>query len=581
MKVAHLTTVDLSLRYLIFPQLTSLVDAGIESIAISAPGPDVPYVEAAGVRHIPLRSSTRGMNLLADVRSAWQLWRILRRERPDVLHTHNPKPGVYGRILGRLAGVPIVVNTVHGLYATEDDPLAKRAVVYGLEGIASRFSDAELVQSAEDLQLLTRLHIVAKDKGGFLGNGVDLDRFHPDTVGDEARRTLRAEFGVSADQIVVGIVGRLVAEKGYPELFEAFKRLDERFVLVCVGPDDPEKSDALPREMIEAAKKRGVRFLGMRTDVDRLYRAFDLFVLPSHREGFPRSAMEASAMGLPVIATDIRGCREVVAEGVNGVLVPVRSPEAIASAIREIGGDPATMAALSAGGRARSKTHFDEQTVVDIVLQTYARVAREKGIEFPVSTRDAVTYRRAIPQDAPTMARLHMESISGGFLPKLGHGFMTRLYRSMIDWGDGVVMVVADPSGPVGFVAGVKATGDFYKHFVKTHGVSAGIVAAPRIVTNLRRAVETFRYDGGGVAVQAELLSMAVAAPLRGRGVGKELGRRFLDAMGELGVPEVKVVVGADNVGAIAAYRSMGFTDHARIEVHAGEHSEVLVWSRT
>lgn len=149
MKVAHLTTVDLSLRYLVFSQMLAVRDAGGEAIGISAPGPWVDELEAAGIRHIPLHSSTRGMDIPADLRAARQLWKILRRENLDVLHTHNPKPGLYGRVLGRLAGVPIVVNTVHDLYATPDDPLPKRALFYALEAFASRFSDAELVQNPE------------------------------------------------------------------------------------------------------------------------------------------------------------------------------------------------------------------------------------------------------------------------------------------------------------------------------------------------------------------------------------------------------------------------------------------------
>ena len=132
---------------------------------------------------------------------------------------------------------------------------------------------------------------------------------------------------------MVGSVGRLVAEKGYPELFEAFERLPGRFRLVVVGGADPEKPDSLAPEIIDRARARGVLFLGQRDDVDRLYSAMDVFVLASHREGFPRAAMEATAMGLPVVATDIRGCREVVDPGVTGSLVPVRDPSALASTL--------------------------------------------------------------------------------------------------------------------------------------------------------------------------------------------------------------------------------------------------------
>ena len=145
--VAHLTTVDLSLRSLLMAQLLGARDAGYAVVGISAPGPWVPELEAEGIRHIALHHSTRAVDARADARAARELWSVLRRERPTILHTHNPKPGLYGRVLGRLAGVPVVVNTVHGLYATDDDSWSKRAAVYGLEAVASRFSDAELVQN--------------------------------------------------------------------------------------------------------------------------------------------------------------------------------------------------------------------------------------------------------------------------------------------------------------------------------------------------------------------------------------------------------------------------------------------------
>jgi glycosyltransferase involved in cell wall biosynthesis len=401
-KVAHLTTVDSSLQYLLLPQLTAVRDRGSEAIGISATGPFVDGLVAEGIRHVPLTSSTRSMNPLADLRAAVELWRILRRERPEVLHTHNPKPGLYGRVVGRLARVPIVVNTCHGLYFTETDPWLKRTILLVLEGIAARFSDAELVQSHEDLDRLVRTHAYPRRRTRLLGNGVDLARFRPAVLTADERAKLRAgELGADDDQIVVGMVGRLVAEKGLLELFDAARRLDDRYVVVVVGPDDPSKPDALDRETVRGAAAHGVRFLGMRDDVDRLYGAMDLFVLPSWREGFPRAAMEAAASGLPVVATDVRGCRQVVDDGVTGLLVPPRDAASLTDAIRSLGDDPERRRVLGGAAVDRARAHFDERRVVDIVLDTYRRVAGRKRLDAVITALDDAPERpEALPASA-------------------------------------------------------------------------------------------------------------------------------------------------------------------------------------
>jgi glycosyltransferase involved in cell wall biosynthesis len=380
-KVVHVTTTDISLRYLVFAQLRAIRDAGGEAIGISAPGPWVGDLEREGIRHIPLPSSTRAMDPRADLRAATQLWRAVRQERPDVLHVHNPKPGLYGRIIGRGARVPIVVHTLHGLYATETDPWAKRLAVYGLEAIASRFSDAELAQNPEDLDLLHRWHISPRAR--LLGNGVDLNRFDPARFTSEERDAARAALGVAPGTIVIGAVGRLVREKGYPELFDAVASLDRRrYILVVVGGEDSSKPDALAPHVVDRAREHGVEFLGHRDQIESLYGAMDLFVLASHREGYPRAAMEAAAMGLPVIATDIRGCRQVVDVGRNGLLVPPCDSRALSTAIERIASDPVQRVEMGATSRAIAAERFDERAVVCRVFETYREVADRKGIEL-------------------------------------------------------------------------------------------------------------------------------------------------------------------------------------------------------
>lgn len=578
-KVAHLTTVDLSLRYLILPQLLAIRDLGGEAVGISAPGSDVSGLEAQGIRHIPLPSSTRGVDFFADLRAVRELWGILRRERPDVLHTHNPKPGLYGRVVGRLAGVPLVVNTVHGLYATTDDPWPKRLLVYGLEALAARFSHVELVQSLEDYRLLTRWRITPPARTRLLGNGVDLTRFDPSQFSSEERRKARDELGATDDTIVVGMVGRLVAEKGFPELFEAARALDRRYLVVCVGPHDPVKGDALSSTMMEQASAAGVRFMGMRSDVDRLYSAFDLFVLPSHREGYPRAAMEAAAMGLPVIASDIRGCREVVVDGVNGLLFPVGDVGGLTAAIEALGDDPQRREALSAASVKMAAERFDEREVVRIVVRSYAEAGSAKGLAWPNLTSEPESIRPAVSEDAPRLARLHLEGIESGFLRRLGHEFLTLLYKAMIDWEHGIVLV-ADTGQVIGYVSGVIDTSAFYRHFLLRFGGLAAALSLPRLLrpSVMRRAWETLGY-GATVDSEAELLSMAVDAWARGRGTGRRLGEAFVDALKEREVGSVKVVVGSDNASAVGLYESLGFSALRTVEIHAGEESLEMMCS--
>jgi glycosyltransferase involved in cell wall biosynthesis len=372
-RLVHVTTVDLSLVKLLLPQLKAFRDAGWEVTTVSAPGPYADELRAEGFHHVELASLTRAWSLRADLAAFIELWRLFRKLRPDVVHTHNPKPGVLGRIAARLAGVPRVVNTVHGLYAQPTDRFPRRAAVYGAERVASAFSDVELVQNPEDVATLRSLRIPA-DKLVMFGNGVDLARFDPDRWTADGVAA-RAELGVDEHDTLVLTVGRLVAEKGFGELFVAVPdvlRDAPRTRFVVIGPDEPDKADALPREHIDAATAAGVTLLGHRDDVERWYAAADLFVLPSYREGFPRSAMEASAMGVPVIATDIRGCRQVVDDGETGRLVPVRTVAPLAAAITELASDPELRARMAKAAREKALVEFDDRTQIRLSLAAYA-----------------------------------------------------------------------------------------------------------------------------------------------------------------------------------------------------------------
>lgn len=377
-RVVHVTTIDASLELLLGPQLRAFAAAGYEVYGASAPGPHVQTLEDDGIRHAGLRHATRAMHPSQDAAALRELYRLFRRLQPDIVHTHNPKPGVYGRIAARAARVPVIVNTVHGLYAQPHDRLVRRAAVYGLERLAATCSHAELVQNPEDVETLRRLRVPAA-KLRLLGNGVDLARFTPTTASEPVRR-LRQSWGAGPETVVCGTVGRLVWEKGFAELFDAAELVRERAPhvrFVVAGPFDPQRTDAMSEEAVERARRSGVTFLGMRDDMEDLYAAMDMFVLPSHREGFPRSAMEAAATGLPIVATDIRGCRQVVEPGRTGLLVPLSDAPRLAEAIVELANDERERHRMGRAARQKAVAEFDQQRVIDTTLEVYERLLRD------------------------------------------------------------------------------------------------------------------------------------------------------------------------------------------------------------
>lgn len=374
--LVHLTTADISLALLLGPQLRAYRDAGMHVIGVSAPGPFVPEIESWGIRHVPMEHATRSVSPLDDALALPELIRLFRSLRPDIVHTHNPKPGLYGRLAAKAAGVPGIVNTVHGLYAAPEDAWTKKSVVYGLERVAATCSQIELCQNPEDLDVLRHLRVPER-RLTLLGNGVDLGRFRPPTDAS-AHEEARAQLGVEPGKTVVGFVGRLVWGKGLKELFASAAALAQshpEVVFVLIGPTDDSKGDALTRDELQAAEALGnVILAGHRDEVEALYPAFDVYVLPSYREGFPRSAMEAAACGVPVIATDIRGCRQVVDHGTTGLLVPLHDVAALTTAISDLVDDPTKRAAMAQASRIKAESDFDDRRVIEITLDAYRRL---------------------------------------------------------------------------------------------------------------------------------------------------------------------------------------------------------------
>ncbi len=386
LKVAHISTVDMSLRYMLLNQMLSISQAGYEVYGISAPGPEIEAVQQAGISYFPV-AMTRSLTPLADLKALWQLYRIIRRERFTIVHTHTPKAGLLGQLAARLAGTPVVINTVHGFYFHDHMPRFWRRFYILLETIAALCSDTIFSQNQEDIQTAIRERICPPGKIKHLGNGFDIQAFERAPVGEERLSGLRQELGIEKGAPVVGFVGRLVAEKGILEFLQAGRLVLQRFPkarFLIAGPVDRDKADALTPEI---ARQYGLEaaciFTGRREDMPQLYALMNVLVLPSHREGFPRTPMEASLMGVPSVVTDVRGCREAVEHGRNGLVVKLGDIPALAQAILSILENPELAQRLGEAGRRMARERFDERGVFQTVKDEYERQLGAKGLPAP------------------------------------------------------------------------------------------------------------------------------------------------------------------------------------------------------
>ncbi len=400
LKVVHISTVDLGIHFLI-PQLRALQARGFEVHAMCADGPLVPSFEAEGIRVHRIRV-TRDISPVADLKLLGRLVKILRRERYAVVHTHTPKIELVGQLAAWLARTPVILYTNHGLIFLGRTGSLRKFLFKTVARISGIFSDRIISQSEEDIRTVIEQKIYRPAQVGYLGNGIDiselcLERFTPAEV-----RAKKRELGIPEDHRVVGMVGRYVWEKGYREFFEAAQsicRECERVSFVTVGVPLESERDPVDFSLLQRlGLEERVFVLKSRSDMPELYSLMDVVALPSYREGFPRSLMEASAMSRPVVASDISGCRQAVLDGYNGYLVPVRDSRALAEKIMLLLGDTALAARMGEQGRRLAEERFDVARVIERLLATYDELLKRKlpGYEQEAQVRaEALSADRA------------------------------------------------------------------------------------------------------------------------------------------------------------------------------------------
>lgn len=350
----------------------ALRDAGYEVLLVSPPGPYGEKLRALGFRWIPAPMERRSLNPLRELALVNWLRRLIRAERVDVVHGFTIKCAVYGSLAARLAGVPARVNAVAGMgyVFTSDDLKARllRPVVRTLMRVALDGRGARLIlQNPDDVALFERARLVDSERVRLIpGSGVDCRRFGP-----EAGRGQGGRFRVL-------LAARLLWDKGLAEYVAAARQLraegrDIEFLLA--GDPDPGNPAAVPEATVRGWVEEGaLSWLGHVDDMPGLFRSVDAVVLPSYREGLPKGLIEAGACGLPLVTTDVPGCREVVSDGVDGLLVPVKDATALAGAIATLQDDPVLRARLGAAARAKALAEFDERIVIERTVGVYREV---------------------------------------------------------------------------------------------------------------------------------------------------------------------------------------------------------------
>lgn len=372
LKVCQLCAVDFTLQKFLLPLIDGMRAHGWLVTAVCSDGPGIAGLRQRGYR-IETLPIARSMNPVLALRSLVGLYRLFRRERFDILHAHTPVAALIGRIAGWLAGIPLIVYTAHGFYFHDDMPRWKRSFFVTLERLAGYLTDLLFCQSSEDAEDAILEGIAPANRVLAIGNGVDVGRFDPDSVGDGQR--VREGLGIPQDVFVVGLIGRQVREKGIAEFLQAVQILGASYpklwVLLVGERLESDHADGVQLEFASATAVLGERLVapGLRGDIPELLAAMDVFCLPSWREGMPRTIIEAMMMAKPVVATNIRGAREEVIPEQTGLLVPVRDPQRLTAAIERLVKDPAWGASLGSAGRERALAHFDEAKVIALQLK--------------------------------------------------------------------------------------------------------------------------------------------------------------------------------------------------------------------
>ncbi len=378
-KLVRITTIPLSLEKLLEGQL-SFMEQYYDVTAVSAEKERLEaHGEKEGVKtfYVPL---TRKITPVQDLKAVYKLYRFLQQEKPSIVHSHTPKAGIVGMLAAYLAKVPHRLHTVAGLPLMEATGF-KRRILNIVEKSTYRFATAIYPNSQGLYDFILSENFTSKNKLKIIGkgssNGIDTNYFSTDHFPEVEQKQMKEELGIDRDDFVFVFVGRIVRDKGINELVSAFVKLQKEHVkcsLLLIGPFEEDLDPLDPQIVEEIHQHPRIYTTGYQQDVRPYFALSDALAFPSYREGFPNVVLQAGAMGLPSIVSDINGCNEIIEADVNGIIVPVKDEQSLYNAMHRLISEPLLAHKLSEKSRSLITSKFERKQVWNALLENYRQL---------------------------------------------------------------------------------------------------------------------------------------------------------------------------------------------------------------
>ena len=371
----------LSLKVLLKGQLRFMASNGFDVKGVSSEGEELREVhENEGIVMEAINMS-RKITPFQDLKSLWEMWNFLRKEKPQIVHTHTPKAGIIGMLAARLAGVPHRLHTVAGLPLMEAIG-TKRKILNFVEKLTYSSATRVYPNSKGLYDFILQNNFTQSNKLKIIANGssngIDTTFFSPDQVTELERVTLREKLNIQPDNFVFVFVGRIVSDKGINELIKAFSELQAAennepagIKLLLVGGLENDLDPLNPETLAEINQNKDIISVGFQQDVRSFFAIADALVFPSYREGFPNVVMQAGAMGLPSIVSDINGCNEIIIEGENGLIIPSKNVEKLKEKMLTLAKDKNLYTKLKGNSRRMIENRYEQSVVWNALLEEY------------------------------------------------------------------------------------------------------------------------------------------------------------------------------------------------------------------